>query len=112
MFLVRLVINILSLLAVFFLIWNVHGYDAVVTAIVMSVVLAVINVFIRPVVILLTLPASIVTFGIFGVVVNVALFYVAAIVVGIQVPFWQAALGWLGYVIIASALNKMAIYEW
>jgi uncharacterized membrane protein YvlD (DUF360 family) len=63
-------------------------------------------------VILLTLPVSVVTLGLFGVVVNLVLFYVAAIVVGIHVPFWQAALGWIGYVIIAAALNKMAIYEW
>jgi putative membrane protein len=112
MFLVRLVINVLSLLAVFFLIWGVKGYDAVVTAIVMAVVLAVINTFIRPVVILLTLPVTLLTLGLFGVVINLMLFYVAAIVVGIHVPFWLAALGWLGYVIIASALNKMAIYEW
>ncbi len=112
MFLVRLVINFVALLTVFLVVWNVTGFDALVTAVGMTVIMAVVNAFVRPVVILSTLGTSILTFGIFGVVINLLLFYVAALVVGIHVPFWQAALGWLAFTVISSVLNKIAIYEW
>jgi putative membrane protein len=106
------VINFVALLAVFILVWNVHGTDALVTAVGMTVIMAVVNAFLRPVVILSTLGTSILTLGVFGILVNLLLFYVAALVVGFNVPFWQAALGWAVFTIISSALNKVAIYEW
>jgi putative membrane protein len=111
-FLVRLVINFVALLTVFLVVWNVTGFEAIVTAVGMTVIMAVVNAFIRPVVILSTLGTSILVMSIFGLLINLLLFYVAALVVGIHVPFWQAALGWAVFSIIATALNKIAIYEW
>ena len=107
--LIRLLVNVVALLAVFFLIWNVHGNDAVLTAVVMAVVLAIINAFIKPIVILLTLPATIVTLGLFVLVINVLLFYIAARLVHLNVDFWHAALGWLVFVLISSGLNQLAL---
>jgi putative membrane protein len=111
MFLIRFIINVLALLAVFFVIWHVQGDNIVLTAIIMAVVLSVINVFIRPIVLLLTLPATLLTFGLFGIFVNAALFYFAARVVHIEVDFWRAALGWLAYAIASAGLNHLALYE-
>ena len=90
MFVIRFVINVLALLAVFLVIWQVHGDNVVLIAIVMAVVLAVINVVIRPILLLLTLPLSLVTFGLFGVVLNAVLFYFAARLVHINVDFCDA----------------------
>ena len=112
MFLVRLVINFVALLVVFLLVWNVQGFDAVVTAVGMTVIMAVINAFVRPIVILSTMGTGLLVTGVFGLLVNLLLFYVAALVVGFHVPFWQAALGWAVFALIASALNQVAIYEW
>ena len=111
MFLIRFIINVLALLAVFFVVWHVQGDNIVLTAIIMAVVLSVINVFIRPIVLLLTLPATLLTFGLFAIFVNAALFYLAARVVHIDVDFWRAALGWLAYTVVSAGLNHLAIYE-
>jgi putative membrane protein len=83
MFLVRLVINFVALLAVFILVWNVHGTDALVTAVGMTVIMAVVNAFLRPVVILSTLGTSILTLGVFGILVNLLLFT--------SPPWWWAS---------------------
>ena len=112
MFLARLLVNALALLAVFFLVWGIHGNDVLVAAIVMAVILALVNAFIRPIVILLTLPVSIVTFGVFTLFINAALFYLAAVVVNVHIDFWRGVLGWLVFAIISSALNQLAIVEW
>jgi putative membrane protein len=110
-FFVRLIINTLSLLLVFFLLWHVQGNDAIIAAVVMAVVLALVNAFIRPLVLLLTLPATILTFGLFALVVNALLFWLAAVMVNIHVDFWQAALGWLVFTIVSSALSHLALTD-
>ncbi len=111
MFLIRFIVNVLALLAVFFVVWNVQGDNIVLTAVIMAVVLSVINVVIRPIVVLLTLPATVLTFGLFGILINAVLFYFAARLVHIQVDFWRAALGWLAYAIVSAGLNHLALYE-
>ena len=93
------------------MVWNIQGDSIVLIAIVMAVVLSVINVFIRPIVMLLTLPANLLTFGILGIVVNAFLFYFAARLVHIPVDFWRAALGWLAFSIVSAALSQIAIHE-
>lgn len=57
---------------------HVTGIQA---ALVLAVVLGVINVFIRPLLILLTLPISIVTLGLFTLVINALLILLASHVV-------------------------------
>jgi putative membrane protein len=114
--LVRLLVNALALLLVFFLVWGVHGgNDVIATALVLSVVLALINAFIRPVVILLTLPISIVTLGLFVLLVNALLFWFAVNLafspLHIHIDFWRAVLGYLVFVIVSGALNHLTMYE-
>jgi putative membrane protein len=109
MFFIRFSINVLALLAVFLVVWNIQGENIVLIAIVMAVVLSVINIFIRPIVILLTLPVNLLTFGILGIVINALLFYFAARLVHIPVDFWRAALGWLAFSVISAALSQIAI---
>ena len=50
-------------------------------AAILAVVLAVINIFIRPIVNLLTLPINVVTLGLFSLVVNALLIMLAAMIV-------------------------------
>ena len=61
-------------------------------AIVLAVVLALINVFLKPLITLLTLPINIVTLGLFSLVVNALLIMLAAMIVpGFAVDgFWAA----------------------
>jgi putative membrane protein len=64
----------------------------VVGALVLAVVLGVINVFIRPFITLLTLPITILTLGLFSLVINALLVWFAGwIVPGVVIPgFWSA----------------------
>jgi len=61
-------------------------------AIILAVVLALINVFIKPIINLLTLPLNVVTLGIFSLIVNALLIMLAAMIVpGFSVDgFWPA----------------------
>lgn len=63
-------------------------------ALVLAIVLGIINVFIKPVIFLLTLPLTILTLGIFSLVVNALFILLAALIVpGFSVGgFWSALL--------------------
>ena len=90
----RFLIRILVIAAVSFglahVLKGIH-IDSFWTAIVFAVVLAILNIFVRPLIILLTLPVTIVTLGLF-------LFIVNAIVVGLASKFVDgfaiASFGW------------------
>ncbi|MBS1775580.1 MAG: phage holin family protein [Bacteroidetes bacterium] len=67
--LLRLMINSLAVFAASYLLPGVHIRNFT-TAIWVAVVLAVLNLFIKPIFILLTIPITIVTFGLFLLVIN------------------------------------------
>ncbi|MBP9669543.1 MAG: phage holin family protein [Candidatus Pacebacteria bacterium] len=72
---------------------------------VLAVVLGVINTFIKPVVTLLTLPLTIVTLGLFSLVINGALVMLAAYVVpGVFIDGFVTA---LLFAIIVSLVNAL-----
>ncbi len=66
--------------------------DDFITAVVVSVILAVVNTFIKPILILLTLPVNILTLGLFTLVINaVVVLIVDSLVPGFEVNgFWAA----------------------
>jgi putative membrane protein len=106
--LVRIVVNALALLVVFFIFWGVPGTsDAVLKALVMATILTLINSFIRPIILLLTLPVSVLTLGVFALVVNALLFWLAASLVHFQMGFGHAFLGYLLFVVISFGLNRL-----
>ncbi len=72
-------------------------------ALILAVVLGIINMFIRPVILLLTLPLTLVTLGLFSLVVNALLVMLASLVVaGFQVQnFWWALL----FAVVLSLVN-------
>lgn len=73
------------------------------TLIIAALLMGLVNAFIRPIVVILTLPLTIVTFGIFLLVVNAALFgFVAWLLDGFTVSSGMAALfGWLVLVFVS-----------
>jgi len=79
-FLVRLIINVLTLMIVATLLPGVviANWWAALAA---AAVIGVINTFLRPIILLLTLPLSIVTLGLFAILVNVLLLMLAAYLV-------------------------------
>jgi putative membrane protein len=72
-----------------------------------ALVLGLANVFLRPVLLLLTLPLNLVSFGLFTLVVNALIFLlVARIVPGFQLAgFWSAFFGAIVVGILTSLLT-------
>ena len=95
-FIVRLLINALGLWVATLLVPGIVVTGPL-TVLLAALLMGVLNALIRPIVILLTLPLTIVTFGIFLLVVNAGLFgLVAWVLPGFAVSgFWAALAGWL-----------------
>ena len=63
------------------------------TAILVAIVLAILNAFLRPILVALTLPITILTLGLFLLVINILIVYLAAKVVpGFHINGWLTAL--------------------
>jgi len=80
-------------------------------ALVAALVLALVNTLIRPVLVLLTLPVTLVSMGLFILVINALLFWlVSTMVDGFQVAgFWSAFLAAILYSIISWALSTLLL---
>ncbi len=90
--LLRWVLNAAALLAVAYIYQGVH-VDSFVAAAIAALVLGLVNAVIRPILVLLTLPVTILTLGLFIFVINALLFwFVAEIVKGFSVTGFTAAL--------------------
>jgi len=105
-FLISWLINTTALLVVVHLVSGI-SIDRWQTTFIASLVLGLLNIFIRPVLILLTLPVNILTLGLFTLFINGFMFYLAASLVrGFEVMnFASAFLGAFVFSIIAFILN-------
>lgn len=104
------IINALSLLALPYLFDSIR-VDGFYTALIVALVLGLINAVIRPVLVLLTLPLTIVTIGLFIFVINGLLFwFVASFVKGFVVAgFWPAVFGAIVYSLISWAATALLL---
>ena len=104
------IINALSLLALPYLFDSIR-VDGFYTALIVALVLGLINAVVRPVLILLTLPLTIVTIGLFIFVINGLLFwFVASFVKGFVVAgFWPAVFGAIAYSLISWACSVLLL---
>ena len=74
-----------------------------------ALVLGLLNAFLRPVLIFLTLPATLLTLGLFTLVINALLFYLAAwLVQGFYVTgFWSSFVAAFVFSIVSFLLNLL-----
>ena len=81
----------------------------IVPVLVLAVVLGIINAFIRPILTLVTLPLSIVTLGIFSLILNTLLILLAeAVVPGFEIAgFWWAFLFGIVLALVTAVLKKV-----
>ncbi len=99
----RILINVLALLIVAYLIPGFE-IDGVWAAVVTSVVLGIVNTFIKPIIQIIALPISIMTFGITAFLINVLLLWgVQSVVPGFNIDSFTDA-------IFASIL--LALVSW
>jgi len=89
---VRLAVNVFALLVVEYLVpgFYLSSYTA---AIVAAIVIGVVNTFIKPILQLIALPVSILTFGLFAIFINVVLLWGSSLVVpGFEIASFTTAL--------------------
>ena len=107
-FLIKWIVNIATLFIIIHLVAGVSA-DSWQTIIIAALVLGLLNAFVKPVIILFTLPFTILTLGLFTLVINAFIFYAASkFVKGFEViNFWSAFWAALLFSIISSILNFM-----
>lgn len=106
---------LLFTLAIMFVAWLVPGIvvENFQSAMLVTVIMALINIFIRPLIVFITLPINILTLGIFTLVINALLFMLAGYIApGFYVDGFLAAflgsvvLSFLGLIINMVTLNN------
>ncbi|MEJ2347945.1 MAG: phage holin family protein [Patescibacteria group bacterium] len=106
---VRLGINVIALLVVEYLVpgFVLANYTA---AIVAAIVIGVVNTFIRPILQLIALPISVLTFGISAFLINVALLWLTAMFVpGFEIAsFVTAIIASVVLSLVSWFLHKLA----
>lgn len=109
MIFINLIVNAIAVIISAYILPGVK-VDGFLTAIVVAVVLGVVNMFIKPVLILLTLPLNILTLGLFTFVINAALvLLVSNIVPGFRIEgFLWALIFSLVLSVVSSFLYSLA----
>jgi putative membrane protein len=105
-------INTVALIAVAYLMPSI-SVSSFTSALVAALVLGLVNAVIRPVLVLLTLPVTILTLGLFIFVINGLLFwFVGSFVRGFQVAgFWSAFFGAIVYSLISWLLSALILRD-
>jgi putative membrane protein len=82
--------------------------DGFYTAVIAAVILGLMNAILKPILIVLTLPITLLTLGLFALVINAALFlFAASFIDGFDVEsFWYALLGSLLMSIVSTVGSK------
>jgi putative membrane protein len=103
-------INAAALFALPFLMSSVTVTN-VGAALIAALVLGLVNTLVRPLLVLLTLPVTVVSLGLFLLVINALLFWgVAQMVEGFHVEgFWSAFLAAILYSVISWALSTLLL---
>src|SRR5499427_8188824 len=103
-------INTVALLAVAYLMPSVQ-VSSFGGALIAALVLGLVNAVIRPVLVLLTLPATLLTLGLFIFVINGLLFwFVGSFLSGFVVAgFWWGVIGAIAYSLLSWALSALLL---
>ena len=108
-----LVVWLINAVAMFLLPYLMHSIriNSFSTALIAALLLGLINTLIRPLLVILTLPVTVLTLGLFIFVINALLFWlVADLVSGFHVGgFWSAMGGAILYSLISWALSALLL---
>jgi putative membrane protein len=105
--LTRVIVTMFALLLVAHLIPGIT-VTGLLPALLAAVVLGLLNALVKPLLVILTLPITLLTLGLFIVVINASLFYMSALfVVGFSVnSFFTAVIGSLIVSLVSGVLNR------
>lgn len=89
----RLLLNAIAVVILSYILPGV-GVDSMFTAIIVAVVLSILNFLVKPLLVILTLPITVLTLGLFLLVINAIIILIAAeLIDGFQVAsFWWAVI--------------------
>jgi putative membrane protein len=110
MLLLTWLVNAVALLAVPYLLHSVQ-VDSFGAALIAALILGLVNTLVRPVLVVLTLPVTVLSLGLFIFIINGLMFWVVAqLVSGFHVSgFWSAVGGALLYSIVSWALSTLLL---
>ncbi len=106
---VALILNILSLVATAYIVpgFSFTGFPTLILA---AIIIGVLNTFIRPFLLLITLPINIITLGLFTFVVNAVILMLASFIVpGFSINGFGTAL--LGAIVLAVISTALSIFK-
>lgn len=108
-FIIKLLLNGLAVLITSYLLGGV-GVDSFLTAVVVAAILSLLNVVVKPVLIILTIPITVFTLGLFILVINAVIIMIADYFIsGFYVDsFWWALLFSIILAIINSIFEDMS----
>ncbi len=111
-FLIRIIITALVAFGLSYLLDGVH-IDAFTTALILALVLAVLNVLVKPILVILTLPITILTLGLFLLVINALIIMLGdRFIDGFKVDgFWWALLFSILLSVVSSILYSVGKKE-
>lgn len=107
-FLAKFILSVLGLLLIAHYVPGIE-LSGTYSAVIVAFIFGVLSVTVRPILFILTLPITILTFGLFSLVINAILFYfVASFVEGFFVAgFMEAFIGALLYTILSWVIDKL-----
>ena len=107
-FLFRLLINVVAILIIAYIAPSLIRVDGFLAALVAAILLGIVNTIIRPILVILTFPLTLLSFGLFLLVVNgLMLWLVSALMRGFHVNgFWGALFGSILISIVSWILSK------
>jgi len=107
--LLRLLVTALAAMVTAYLLPGVRIKDFV-TALILAVVLSLLNLLVKPILIIFTLPVTIITLGLFLLVINAIIILLASkLVDGFKVDgFWWALLFSLLLTLVSGIMNSIA----
>ena len=107
-FIIHLIINMVAILIISYLFPRMIRVDGFLAALVAAFLLGIINTILRPILVFLTFPITMVTLGLFLLVINgLMLWLVSALVRGFHVSgFWGAVLGSILISIVSWILSR------
>jgi putative membrane protein len=110
-YLVRLLVTMVAIMLIAYLFPGLIWVDQWWSALIAAFILGIVNVIIRPILIIFTLPITLLTFGLFLLVINGLMLALAAgLVGGFHVNgFWGAVMGSILISIVSWFLNRLLL---
>jgi putative membrane protein len=109
-FILRVLVTALAVFVADYFLSGVHINDDAKTIIIVALVLALLNTFVKPILIVLTIPVTIVTLGLFLLIINALMvIWADGLISGFTVDgWWPAILFSLIVSLVSAILNSLA----